>query len=67
GAFSGFALAFHFRKVGPAIKKKRYSWEFEEEDEEDDLIGDAWKEYSGEHSITYFYTTKQDKNHEKKP
>ncbi|HBF19008.1 MAG TPA: hypothetical protein DDW81_02860, partial [Cryomorphaceae bacterium] len=33
GAFSGFALAFHFRKVGPAIKKKRYSWEFEEEDE----------------------------------
>ncbi len=66
GAFSGFALAFHFRKVGPAQKPKKYSWELEEEEEEDDLIGDAWKNYSGEHSVTYFYKSKQDENDDQK-
>lgn len=57
GGVVGFALAGVYRKLGPA--RKKYSWELENEDEiesdEIDLIGDAWKQYSGEHSIEYHY------------
>lgn len=56
GGLVGFALAVVYRKLGPA--RKKYSWELEEEkveEEEIDLIGDAWKQYSGEHSVEYHY------------
>ncbi len=57
GGLVGFALAIVFRKYGPA--RKKYSWELEnetqEENDEIDLIGDAWKQYSGEHSIDYHF------------
>lgn len=57
GGIVGFALAIVYRKMGPA--RKKYSWDIEkekgEENDEIDLIGDAWKQYSGEHSIDYHY------------
>lgn len=45
GAFSGLLAAFLLRRRDP-IKRRRYSWEREEEDaaeDEDPVIGDAWR------------------------
>lgn len=64
GGIVGFVLAFFYRKLGPA--RKKYSWDFEKENEtedEIDLIGDQWKQYSGEHAaeptVTYYYKPNQ--------
>lgn len=68
GAVCGFLLAIVYRKVGPA--RKKYSWdleEIEEEEDENDIIGDAWKYYSGEHSVEYFYKPKEDKKEDENP
>jgi membrane associated rhomboid family serine protease len=63
GGIAGFILAWRYRGVGPAQRK--YSWDYEEEsveeEDENDIIGDAWKQYSGEHSIEYYYKPKEDK------
>lgn len=65
GGLVGFALAIFYRKLGPA--RKKYSWEIEEEleSEEIDLIGDAWKQYSGEHSIEYHFKPKENSENQK--
>lgn len=66
GGVVGFGLAFYYRKLGPA--RKKYSWDYEEEEEDNedeiDLIGDAWKQYSGEHSIEYYYKPNEKKENE---
>lgn len=77
GATSGFALAVVYRKSPPREFRKKYSWELEEEEEEDDIdpieiIGtqerinkEAWEDYSQSiHGIRYIYKTKEtdDKN-----
>lgn len=44
GATIGVALAFVLRNRDPRPPEKRYSWEDEPEDEDDALVGDAWKD-----------------------
>lgn len=66
GAVSGFALAVIYRKSPPREMEKKYSWELEEEEEDDayppiaDSDTEAWENYSGSHhGIRYIYKTKE--------
>lgn len=75
GASCGFALAIYYRRVGP--RRKRYSWELEEEFPEekigrevhpdhwkleDEEEKEAWKNYSGSlHGIRYIYKPHSEK------
>jgi len=42
GFVAGIILAVYFRKSGP--QRKKYSWELEEEDDEDDKGNEYWKQ-----------------------
>lgn len=43
GALGGIISAFLFRNLDARPARRRFSWELEPDDEEDPLIGDAWK------------------------
>lgn len=69
GAFSGFALAVNYRRFGPP--KKKYSWDFEEEEDNEVVLPEyreepklqppsPWQHYSNEHfRINYHYRPNQ--------
>ena len=71
GAASGFALAIHFRNFGP--RRKKYSWEIEEEEMDSLREGltfeepqpqkqarEAWEDYAqSSHGIRYTYKGRQ--------
>jgi membrane associated rhomboid family serine protease len=45
GAMAGVACGFAFRGWDPRPPRRRYDWESEQADEEDDpVIGDQWRE-----------------------
>lgn len=78
GALSGFALAVVYRKSPPREYRKKYSWELQDEEDEDELDvnlhegedqspqHEAWQDYAGSnHGIRYIYKThepEEDKN-----
>lgn len=43
GALMGLVAAFAFSRMDPPLPRRRYSWEYEDEEDEDPLIGEAWR------------------------
>lgn len=45
GAMTGLVLAFIMKDRDPKIPVKRYAWEDENDEEEDPIIGDEWRQH----------------------